>query len=290
MARIIKKKPIPIYDNKGNKLPDDFGKSGGAFKIGENLKNQTQNENETLEAETRRQARKDLATQNIAADEIKKIGGTDEQIKKAQTQTSTSVQVTDNSEQLEQQQGELPSLEEIKQNNGLIPTKTIPINQMLADVTGLPFNVQQQPEFLFSSPEEADARFTKLFGMAAKSYDFIQSIFDEGKSVEFKAYEGSFADIKASLTMQEQLVNSGLANPADVTENIKQGYLILSKLEMYQQSLSSKNLRYFLTEGIDVETSIIEHKQYLDGLYKRLKQQEIAAQQQNKISKFGVSQ
>ena len=112
----------------------------------------------------------------------------------------------------------------------------------------------------------------------AEVYDFVYSLTQGGKGIQQKEAEASFADVKSSVNMNIALIKEGLADPDEVAQMIEDADRINNRLEQSAKGWSQKNLRYFLTDGIDVQTQVYLNKNLIRAWRLRLVQEQINKQ------------
>lgn len=115
------------------------------------------------------------------------------------------------------------------------------------------FGVNVPQQTLGSAAKEAgDVILTPI----AKIYDFVNSLFDQGKGIEQREAEQTFKSINGDIAQDLSLVSMDLKDPEDVRKKIKLGRAAVSRLKESVHGLGRYNLYYFLTEGKGVETQI----------------------------------
>lgn len=131
---------------------------------------------------------------------------------------------------------------------------------------------------------------TAVIKPLAQVWDFAQSLFSGGKGVAQKEAEATWADAKANINMNIALIKDGLADPQEVLNMIELSDRINNRLEQSAKSWSGKNLRYFLTDGVDVQTQVILNRNQVAAWRLRVAQeQQNAMINQAKLS-LGVTQ
>ena len=86
----------------------------------------------------------------------------------------------------------------------------------------------------------------------AQVYDFVQSLFSGGKSIEQKMTESNFADVKASINNNLNLLSQGIGDADTIRKDIMTAERINAEFESSAKKFSNKNLRYYLTDGKDI--------------------------------------
>lgn len=96
-----------------------------------------------------------------------------------------------------------------------------------------------------------------------KIYDFAQSIFSGGKGLEQKEAEKTLSQLDTEINQDLALIKSGLKNPSDVKRKIADARSALVRLDNSVKGLNKYNLRYFVLEGADVRTQILNYQDQL---------------------------
>lgn len=250
----IKKKRTQqeIDELKSKGLSADFGKSGGGVKIGENLKADLA---QRREADPEFQKRK---TQAEIADKIRQAdiatAAAAQMMGMNTASTPETAQATQ--EQTTQQTQEQPQEVTKPKTKGIT---AIEGNSPIAKINqfGQSIGAGSLKE---SVTEPAVDLFTVGIG---KIYDVVQSVFSGGKGIEQKEAEATFADIKASLAGDLQLVTQGIKDPQEITAKLSRARGANARLQESIKGLNKVNLRYFVLHGADVEAQLIENEELL---------------------------
>jgi len=120
---------------------------------------------------------------------------------------------------------------------------------------------------------------TPVLKPVAQIYDFVQSFFSGGKSIEQKTAESEFADVKASINQDLNLLSQGIGDADKIRRDIKTAEIINKQFGALAKDWSTRGLRYYLTDGKDIliQTDLNE------GSIENWKLQLATAEQQGRI-------
>jgi len=127
-----------------------------------------------------------------------------------------------------------------------------------------------------------------LFKTGAEIYDFINSLFSEGKSIKQKEAESTLNQVMADLSSDIALVKTGEKNPQIVREKIKMANQALNRLDESVKGLGKLNLRYWLIDGKDVQTKLSNERDNLNDYSELLLRAQAEGAQNSLIRKYGV--
>lgn len=100
---------------------------------------------------------------------------------------------------------------------------------------------------------------------SAKIYDAVYSAVLNKKPLSVSTYETSFTDASNVLARDIELVRAGLKSPVEAQRNYQQALISINKLEEVSHNRGMVNLRYWITDGFELETSIAQEKALLES-------------------------
>lgn len=125
--------------------------------------------------------------------------------------------------------------------------------------------------------EEAGKVVQPLAKFTASAYDFVYSLTQGGKGIQQREAEQTFGKIEADFAQDLTLVKSGLKDANEVRNKIKLAQSAIGRLEASQKGIGKYNLRYFLTDGADIEAMISINRDTLKEYEQRLNMAEAQA-------------
>lgn len=161
------------------------------------------------------------------------------------------------------------------------PTQERPLN-MFEEAINAP-----TPLSVSELKREASNAGLSVVKFGAQIYDFVQSLANEGKSINQKEAERTFSGLQGDVAQDLTLISQGLDVDLDATR--KKIAMMENANNRLIESVNGRgkfNLRYWLTDGIDVETFAISNVDTINGLKLRLayaQQQALLKQQKAKI-------
>jgi hypothetical protein len=121
----------------------------------------------------------------------------------------------------------------------------------------------------------------------AQVYDFVQSLFNSGKSINQLEAEKTLTAIRTDMQQDIALVKLGLKTPQDVQVKIQLAEQAISRLESSVKGLGQLNVRYWLLDGKDVEAKLIIERGNIEDFKAQLLMAQVGQQQQNALNTFG---
>lgn len=138
------------------------------------------------------------------------------------------------------------------------------------------------PGSFASAQIQNTAKLAKPIGVI---YDFAQSLFSGGKGLQQKEAEATIADIKTSINQDIEAVKLGLKDPSEMKFTLQQAVNANQRLANSVKGANMINLRYFVTQGKDVETQVELNKRFLEDKIRQVNlielQNQIKAQTAN---------
>lgn len=129
-----------------------------------------------------------------------------------------------------------------------------------------------------NAAKEAIPTFIKS---TARIIDAAASVFSQKKQIDVIAAEGALNDAMNALNNDIELVRLGQKSDYEVQQDIQQAESFMNNLERTQQGLGKANLRYWITDGKEVEAKIILTKRDLQTFRTRL----LIAEQEARVNK-----
>jgi hypothetical protein len=254
--------PEPYKANEFIKFPDKAGGNVSITRLGENFQL-------TPEEYNAYQGRAGMESEQVKR--LKFLGERDrlkQQIDQKLREGSTISQIT----------------EELLNNNANRQIPQQPINQKPEaeqQTQEQQTQEQQTPEnmnfykraniALGASPEKASASLREtgsnilggIVKTGAEIYDFVYSLTQGGKSIKQKEAETTFNRIETDMTQDIALVKAGFKDPYEVRKKIKLAKEAINRLEESTAGLGKANLRYWLTDGKDIQAQLLINRQDL---------------------------
>lgn len=104
----------------------------------------------------------------------------------------------------------------------------------------------------------------------AKIYDFANSIFQGGKSLEQKEAEATLSDLNTDLNNDIALVKEGIKPAHEVRAKVKRAREAIARLENSVKKENAFNLRYRILHGVDVQAEVMKQNEFLLDLERQL--------------------
>lgn len=143
------------------------------------------------------------------------------------------------------------------------------VNLVSAAVRGnIPSIPQIKATFTLANAKESGEAILRE---VASIYDFVYSLTQGGKGIQQKEAEQTFAKLEGDIIQDLALVQQGLKSPLDVKKKIDLMEDANSRLEQSVKGLNGFNLRYFLTDGADVQANLINNKDNIQDFRNQLR-------------------
>ena len=117
---------------------------------------------------------------------------------------------------------------------------------------------------------EAEDVLKQTLTPIAKVWDWTQSILSSGKGIEQKTAEMAWNDVVTQLNSDLQSVKIGFKDARDVKAKLQLAERINNKIESFSKAFGIFNLRYLVSEGIDIETQVTMNREFLADYKKEL--------------------
>ena len=103
----------------------------------------------------------------------------------------------------------------------------------------------------------------RMLPTAAEIYDSIEKAIGNRKTTRVQASEQAFSDATNTISQDIELVRAGIANYEETKKHLLQAAAAINRLEGTTHGLGKANLRYWISSGKELETSIINEKTIL---------------------------
>jgi len=187
-------------------------------------------------------------------------------------------------------------LKKLGEQEAVSPKEELPTQEQNLETTREPTIDELVPKgsnrlLTNQTPEEQTAQFERNLGVAiekarpilkpvAQVYDFVYSLFQGGKGIEQKEAESSWADVSTAINAGIGDFRNGFTTYDDIAKQLEIARQTNLRLAESTKSWSSKNLRYFITDGLDVETQVKINEQAIERWENELEM----ARQQSQIN------
>jgi hypothetical protein len=167
-----------------------------------------------------------------------------------------STQNAVNAELLKQNKPVQPITEQPIDNGQITPEGITDLNKPKPTILGEQSVFKSEPGQKYTLPQVGQ-KLEDISGVilkpVAQIYDFVYSLTQGGKGIEQKSMEANFADVKASITQNLNLLSQGIGDADTIRKDIVTAEIINNEFSSSSKKWSTRGLRYYLTDGKDIQ-------------------------------------